>query len=157
MAQRHFSLRTLARWLPLAPLVFCACALAEPNSTAPIPTVQASLSSSTVTPPTSGEVTDTTPSLRPSRQGRRGWSNRVRNRQYGVVQASGEVGSGSLAVRFTVREAPDLQFPGTVDSNSPAYWDGQRLVVFNSAFYPVRATGSNLENLELEEPVVCTD
>lgn len=126
------------------------------------------------TPPaTSGTAvaaeTPTATAARPPRQGRRrlaqprsslpdAWATRVRNAQFGLVQESGEAQDPQgNAVRFRVREAPALNFPGWVDSNSPAYWDGDRLVMFNSAFYAVRVTGNGLEDLRLEDPVVCLD
>jgi hypothetical protein len=38
-------------------------------------------------------------------------------------------------------------FPGLVDSNSPAFWDGSTVVVFNSTYWPQRAEGSSVETL----------
>ncbi|MEK7215694.1 MAG: hypothetical protein AAB289_08885, partial [Chloroflexota bacterium] len=152
MARRH--LIRLA--FTLAALVLSGCAFVEPNSTTSTP-AGPEPAAPTVTPKATAGATAITPGPRSPRQGRRASSNRGRNARFGVVQASGEVASASLTVRFTVREAPELKFPGLVDSNSPAFWDGESLVVFNSAFYPVRATGSNLEELKLEEPVVCID
>ena len=109
------------------------------------------------------------PAGRPPRQGRRRLAqprsstpdallNRFRAARFGDVQASGTVATASGGqVHFTLRDAPAVQFPGWADSNSPAFWDGDELVVFNSAFTPVRSSGSNLEDLRLDEPVQCLD
>ncbi|MEW5978427.1 MAG: hypothetical protein AB1898_21740 [Acidobacteriota bacterium] len=46
-----------------------------------------------------------------------------------------------------LREAPLLKFPATVDCNSPAHWDGERLYVFNSAPVPWRSDGPSVLHL----------
>lgn len=45
------------------------------------------------------------------------------------------------AQTIEVRTAAPVQFPGEVDSNSPAHWKGGRLYVFNSQSVPVRSQG----------------
>jgi len=50
----------------------------------------------------------------------------------------------------SLRPASQLKFPGGVDSNSPAHWDGDRLYVFNSVGHPYRSFGPDL--LKLGEP-----
>ena len=46
-----------------------------------------------------------------------------------------------------LREVPLMQFPGTVDCNSPSHWDGDMLCLFNSAPDPYRSCGSDLFKL----------
>ena len=67
------------------------------------------------------------------------------------VVSAGSVNLHGQEVAYTVRTTTPLEFPGWVDSNSPAYWDDGRLVIFNSAYYPTRTTGSSLDTLG--EPV----
>ena len=67
-------------------------------------------------------------------------------------------GSGPRAgARFgiTLWEVPAAKLPGTADSNSPAFWDGDQLVVFSSDEWPVRHTGRNSEALQLGANVKC--
>jgi len=52
-----------------------------------------------------------------------------------------------------MRAAPRVQFPAATDSNSPAFWDGDVLYVFNSAGHPYRASGPGLLELGPAEPV----
>lgn len=56
---------------------------------------------------------------------------------------------------LTLWEVPPSKLPSTADSNSPAFWDGNDLVVFSSAEWPVRHTGSNNESLKLGADVTC--
>lgn len=68
----------------------------------------------------------------------------------GVVETSvGEV------VHYTVFSAPVVYFPGSVDSNSPAIWDGEELVVFNSASFPMRSSGLSLGELSEAIRIEC--
>ncbi len=46
-----------------------------------------------------------------------------------------------------------VQFPAATDSNSPAFWEGDVLYVFNSAGHPYRAGGPNLFELGAARPV----
>jgi hypothetical protein len=49
---------------------------------------------------------------------------------------------------FDLSEAPLEQFPGLVDSNSPAYWEGGTLMVVNSAWAETyRSSGDSPESL----------
>lgn len=69
------------------------------------------------------------------------------------MRSSGLVpGPAGEGVVYELREAPLQAMPGDVDSNSPAFWDGDRLFVFNSAYFPVRSDGPRLS--ALSEPVV---
>ncbi len=43
--------------------------------------------------------------------------------------------------------APLIQLPGIADSNSPSHWHEGRIFVFNSDGMPIRATGSDVQNL----------
>lgn len=56
-----------------------------------------------------------------------------------------------LSPSVTLRNAPFLQFPASVDCNSPAHWDGETLYLFNSAPQPYRSSGKSLG--ELSNPV----
>jgi hypothetical protein len=47
----------------------------------------------------------------------------------------------------TLQKAPLIQFPGTVDCNSPGHWDGDTFYLFNSAPDPVRYSGPDLFHL----------
>jgi hypothetical protein len=60
-------------------------------------------------------------------------------------------------VTFTLRESPLDRLPGQVDSNSPAFWDGGELVLFNSAEQPVRSSGPSLAALTGPADVTCLD
>lgn len=71
------------------------------------------------------------------------------------VTYNGSIGIGGQEIRYTVRPAAPLQFPGEVDSNSPAYWRGDELVLFNSAGSPTRISGSALH--ALSDPRDVTD
>jgi hypothetical protein len=46
-----------------------------------------------------------------------------------------------------------IRFPAATDSNSPAFWDGDTLYLFNSAGHPYRASGPNLFSLGPAKPV----
>ena len=60
-----------------------------------------------------------------------------------------------FAQQVKLRPAPTVQFPSEVDSNSPALWIGEDLVVYNSTGNgPVRSTGANQFRLERSQPVV---
>lgn len=50
------------------------------------------------------------------------------------------------ALHYAVFSAPVVYFPGPVDSNSPAIWVGEDLVVFNSASFPMRSAGPSLDS-----------
>ena len=56
---------------------------------------------------------------------------------------------------FTLREVPHARLPGQVDSNSPAFWDDGRLVLFSSAEQPVRSSGPSLDALANPVDVTC--
>src|SRR5688572_13012813 len=58
-------------------------------------------------------------------------------------------------IDFSLREVPLARLPGQVDSNSPAFWDGGELVLFNSAEQPVRSSGPSLEALAEPVDVAC--
>jgi hypothetical protein len=55
----------------------------------------------------------------------------------------------------TLWDVPLSKLPSTADSNSPAFWDGNQLVLFNSAEWPLRHTGRDSEALELGADVKC--
>ncbi len=52
-----------------------------------------------------------------------------------------------------LRPVPRYQFPGRVDCNSPAHWDGEVMYLFNSAGHPYRAYGPHLFELGEAQPV----
>jgi hypothetical protein len=58
-------------------------------------------------------------------------------------------------VAFEIHEAALHHFPGWVDSNSPAFWRRDQLVLFNSAQQPVRSSGPSLEALGDPVDVSC--
>jgi hypothetical protein len=56
-----------------------------------------------------------------------------------------------LNVTFT--PAPSLSFPNPTDSNSPAFWNGERFYIFNSwGGQPRRAEGSRIDDVEDTNP-----
>jgi hypothetical protein len=59
-------------------------------------------------------------------------------------------------VAFELRSVEPHHFPGWTDSNSPAFWQDGRLVLFNSAEQPVRSVGTSLETLGDPVDVWCT-
>jgi hypothetical protein len=63
------------------------------------------------------------------------------------VSKEPKVESRPLAPSASLREAPLVKFPATVDCNSPAHWDGERLYLFNSAPVPWRSFGKNVFEL----------
>jgi hypothetical protein len=55
---------------------------------------------------------------------------------------------GPRVFNFRLMRAPLSQFPGIVDSNSPAFWTGETLAIFNSAWEQTyRSSGTDVENL----------
>jgi hypothetical protein len=75
-----------------------------------------------------------------------------------VETAASPIMTGALAdagIAFSLREAPLSRLPGEVDSNSPVFWDGDRMVLFNSAEQPVRSSGSSLDALADPVDVTC--
>lgn len=53
---------------------------------------------------------------------------------------------------FQLIESPLQQFPGIVDSNSPAFWTGETVMVLNSAWGETyRSSGDSVENLSEPE------
>lgn len=52
-----------------------------------------------------------------------------------------------------LHSVPRLQFPANTDCNSPAFWRGGTLYLFNSAGHPYRASGRSLFELGPAEPV----
>lgn len=71
-----------------------------------------------------------------------------RARSTRVVRSSGQVpGPAGERIEYALREARLLTMPGEVDSNSPAFWDGDRFFVFTSAYFPVRSVGPRLDAL----------
>jgi len=46
-----------------------------------------------------------------------------------------------------LRPAPRIAFPAETDSNSPAFWEGERFYLFNSAGHPRRSSGRALTEL----------
>jgi len=52
-----------------------------------------------------------------------------------------------------LHSASRIQFPAATDSNSPAFWEGDVLYLFNSAGHPDRASGPSLFELGPAEPV----
>jgi hypothetical protein len=57
-----------------------------------------------------------------------------------------DIGGGETAVLELTPAAP-LQFPRLVDSNSPAFWSGDQLIVFNSLAWPARTAGKDPQSL----------
>ena len=55
--------------------------------------------------------------------------------------------SRPLVASASLKEAPLVKFPATVDCNSPAHWDGETLYLFNSAPVPLRSFGRNVFEL----------
>jgi hypothetical protein len=55
--------------------------------------------------------------------------------------------SRPLVPSASLKEAPLVKFPATVDCNSPAHWDGETLYLFNSAPVPWRSFGRNVFEL----------
>jgi hypothetical protein len=52
-----------------------------------------------------------------------------------------------------LRQAKRVNFPAPTDSNSPAFWDGDTLYVFNSAGHPYRSWGKSVFELSWAESV----
>ena len=61
-----------------------------------------------------------------------------------------------LEITFELTSVEPHHFPGWTDSNSPAFWQDGRLVLFNSAEQPVRSVGTSLETLGDPVDVWCT-
>jgi len=73
-----------------------------------------------------------------------------------ALEASGvDIGAGET-VGFRLVATEPVHFPGPVDSNSPAFWAGEELIVFNSFYRPLRATGSSVEKLGEAVEVRCS-
>ena len=68
--------------------------------------------------------------------------------------ATGSAVVAGQQVRYSLRKATTLEFPRMVDSSSPSYWRDGQLVVFNSAFYPTRSTGTSLVQLGAPQEIV---
>ncbi len=56
-------------------------------------------------------------------------------------------------MRAVIRPASRLEFPGKVDSNSPAHWTADRLIIFNSIGHPYRSEGPNIFQMGPAQPV----
>ena len=68
------------------------------------------------------------------------------------ARISGAARGRAMEHDFVLIGADRLQLPAIVDSNSPAFWDGDNLRVFNSAWYSTfQSRGGDVENLS--EPV----
>ena len=61
----------------------------------------------------------------------------------------------SSTFTVTLWDVPTTKLPSTADSNSPAFWDGNQLVVFSSAEWPTRHAGADAESLRLGLDVTC--
>jgi hypothetical protein len=57
-----------------------------------------------------------------------------------------DIGGGEAA-RLSFTETWVHHFPGLVDSNSPAFWEGDVLTLFSSVFWPTRSQGPGVEAL----------
>gem|GEM_PF-5014856 len=85
------------------------------------------------------------------------WRQKLCETTIRTMRAQGSVVTpGGLRVQYTIRDAPTQHFPGWVDSNSPAFWDSSELVVFNSAYYPMRSSGPSFAQLADPVRVGCT-
>ena len=63
------------------------------------------------------------------------------------VSPKSQVESRPSVPSASLKEAPLLKFPATVDCNSPAHWDGETLYLFNSAPVPWRSFGKSVFDL----------
>jgi hypothetical protein len=71
-----------------------------------------------------------------------------------VREASSTRRREPLDYQFELLEADLLQFPGIVDSNSPAHWSGEAMMVMNSAWGETyRSWGDSADNLAEPELV----
>jgi hypothetical protein len=59
------------------------------------------------------------------------------------------------AQQARLREAPPLSFPSQTDSNSPAFWQSDNLILFNSTGDgPIRSSGASQSQFDQSEPVI---
>jgi len=70
-------------------------------------------------------------------------------------EVTGSPGSGVPGVEL--RKASFVKFPGVVDCNSPAHWDGSAMYIFNSAPNVVRSTGTGVFHLGPANPTRYTN
>jgi hypothetical protein len=62
--------------------------------------------------------------------------------------------SAAVAQQVTLLPAPAVSFPAETDSNSPAFWNDQGLVLYNSTgLGPIRSAGADQYHLWDSEPV----
>jgi hypothetical protein len=69
------------------------------------------------------------------------------NRTAPEVPQEAQVESRPSVPSASLKEAPLVKFPATIDCNSPAHWDGETLYLFNSAPVPWRSFGKSVFDL----------
>jgi hypothetical protein len=87
------------------------------------------------------------------------WSNRLCDLTISPserVAQPFDIGSGELA-SLSLTEIWVHHFPGLADSNSPVYWAGGSMIIFNSFAWPSVATGASVEELGLPTSVEIHD
>jgi hypothetical protein len=63
------------------------------------------------------------------------------------TRAQSAVGPAPNLLAVTLTPAPALEFPNPTDSNSPAFWNGERFYIFNSwGGQPRRAVGTSVDD-----------
>jgi hypothetical protein len=62
--------------------------------------------------------------------------------------------TGRTEPSVKIRPASKIEFPNTVDCNSPSFWDGDEFHVFNSHGSPTRVRGRDIYHLEESQDAV---
>jgi hypothetical protein len=65
-----------------------------------------------------------------------------------VAATAGAQDQGRALPEAVLVQGPTITFPADVDSNSPAFWAGDRLHVFNSLHHPFLSEGRNVARLD---------